>query len=209
MRLTTTKIYANLGLDEGQDLYLLVCFGEESGELWGYGATLPEEVDGREVPTEHGRVLYAFTSPEKAEEFAKKTSGLDPDPAYPEVVYPWSDWGSYPDMEELTREEPTAADLRDIAYVVAYFCHHHTLAIDAGPSGQGRYVPLEDLGWSRDLVEVYRAYPADTHVDRFFAESADEAERAFREGHAVDNHGILRVPARYFEDADEGSGRGR
>jgi hypothetical protein len=203
MRLTTTEIYAKLGVEEAQSLYLLALVSDEDGSFQGYGATLPEWVDGREVPTEHGRVLYAFTSPEKAEQFAKKTSWRDPDPAYPEVVYDWSDWGILPD------EGPAAADLRDIAYAVAYFSHHRTLAIDAGPTGQGRYVPLEDLGWSRDLVEVYRAYPADTHVDRFFAETAEDAERAFREGHAVDNHGILRVPARFFEDADEGSGRGR
>jgi hypothetical protein len=207
MRLTTTEICAKLRVEEGQPLYLLALVSDEDGSFQGYGATLPEWVDGREVPTEYGRVLYAFTSPEKAEEFAKKISWRDPDPAYPKVVYDWSDWGRLPD-EGPNHVEPAAADLRDIAYAVAYFSHHHTLAIDAGPIGQGRYVPLKDLGWSRDLVEAYRAFPAAAHVDRFFGETADEAERAFREGQAVENHGIFRLPAHFFEGADEDYGRG-
>jgi hypothetical protein len=98
----------------------------------------------------------------------------------------------------LSHFEPREVSLRYVAYVVAYvvayFSHPHTLAVDAGPHGEGRYIPLEDLGWSRELVEVYRAFPADTHIDRFFGETAEEAERAFRESHAVENHGILRIP---------------
>jgi hypothetical protein len=208
MPLTTAGIYARLGVEETQPLYLLALVSDEDGSLQGYGATLPEWVDGEEVPTEHGRVLYAFTSTEKAQEFANKTSWRHPDPAYPRVVYDWSDWWGGPD-EEATHVEPAEADLREIAYAVAYFSHHHTLAIDADPTGEGRYIPLEEFGWSRDLVEVYRGFPAATHIDRFFGETADEAERAFREGRAVDNHGILRVPAYLFEDVDEDSGQGR
>jgi hypothetical protein len=200
--LTTAEVYAKLGVEEGQLLYLLASILDEDGSFQGYGATLPPWVDGEEVTTEHGRVLYAFTSPEKAEDFAKKISWLNPDPAYPKVVFDWSDWGWLPD-EGPSHVEPEAADLRDIAYAVAYFSHHHTLVIDAGSYGEGLYIPLEDLGWSRDLVEVYRAFPAATHIDRFFAETAEEAERAFREGRAVDNHGILRLPAHLFEGLDE------
>ena len=203
MSLTTAEIYAKIGVDEGQPLYLLAFVSDEYGSFQGCGATLPPWVDGEEVATEHGRVLYAFTSLEKAKEFAEKTSRKDPDPAYPEVVFDWWDWGAQPDYEAPAHVEPRAADLRDIVYVVAYFSHHHTLAIDAGPIGEGRYIPLEDLGWSRELVEVYRAFPADTHIDRFFAETAEEAEKAFREGRAVDNHGILRLPAHFFEGPDE------
>jgi hypothetical protein len=138
--------------------------------------------------------LYAFTSAEKAVEFAKKTSEPDPDPSYPEVVFDWSDWGAQPCLG-ASHFDPAEASLRYIANVVAYFSHSHTLAIDAGPHGEGRYIPLEDLGLSRELVEVYRAFPADTHIDRFFGETAEEADRAFREGQAVENHGILRLPA--------------
>ena len=152
-------------------------------------------------------MLYVFTSPEKAEEFANKTSWHDPDPAYPEVLYDCPDWGCLCD-EGPAHVEPEAADLRDIAYAVAYFSHHHTLALDAGPIGEGRYIHLEELGWSRELVEVYRAFPAAAHIDRFFGETADEAERAFREGQAVDNHGIIRVPKHLFESPDEDSRRG-
>src|SRR5919107_5936527 len=202
MPLTTAEIYGKLGIEEGHPLYLLAYILDEDGAFQGYGATLPPWVDGEEVATEHGRVLYAFTSPEKAEEFAKKTSWPDPDPAYPRVVFDWSDWGWLPD-ERPSHAEPEEADLRDIAYVVAYFSHHHTLAIDAGPIGERRYIPLEDLGRSRELVEVYRAFPAATHIDRFFGETAEEAEKAFREGQAVDNHGILRLPAHFFEGPDE------
>jgi hypothetical protein len=202
MPLTTAEICARLGVEEDQPLYLLALVSDKDGSFHGYGVTLPEWVDGEEVPTEHGRVLYAFTSPEKAKEFAKKTNWPNPDPTYPRVVYDWSEWGSIPDFEEPTHVEPGASDLREIAYAVAYFSHHHTLAIDAGPIGEGRYIPLEDLGWSRELVEVYRGYPAATHIDRFFGETADEAERAFREGRAVDNHGILRVPAHLLESDD-------
>jgi hypothetical protein len=207
MPLTTAQIHAKLGVEEDQPLYLLALVSDEDGSFQGYGATLPEWVDGEEVATEHGRVLYVFTSPEKAEEFANKTRGHDPDPLYPKMVYDCSDWGWLPD-EGPVHVEAEVADLRDIAYAVAYFSHHHTLAIDAGPIGEGRYIPLEDLGWSRELVEVYRAFPAATHLDRFFGETADEAERDFREGRAVDNHGILRLPAHLFESADEDSRRG-
>ena len=203
MPLTTAQIYAKLGIEEGQPLYLLALCSDEDGSLQGVGATFPDWKDGEELPTEHGRVLYAFTSPERAKEFAKKTSWQDPDPAYPEVLYAWWDWGAQPDYEAPAHVEPKAADLRDIVYVVAYFSHHHTLAIDAGPIGEGLYIPLEDLGWSRELVEVYRAFPAATHIDRFFAETAEDAEKDFREGRAVDNHGIFHLPAHLFEGAHE------
>jgi hypothetical protein len=207
MPLTTAEIYAKLGVEEGQPLYLLAFVSDKYGSFQGYGGTFPDWVDGEEVATEHGRVLYAFISAEKAEEFAKKTNWRDPDSAYPRVVFDWSDWGWLPD-EGPSHAVPEEADLRDIAYVVAYFSHHHTLAIDAGPIGEGRYIPLADLGWSRELVEVRRAFPAATHIDRFFAETAEEAEKAFREGRAVDNHGILRVPTHLLEGADEDLGWG-
>ena len=203
MPLTTGEIYAKLGVEEGQPLYLLALRSDENVSFQGYGGTFPEMVDGEEVPTEHGRILYAFTSPEKAKEFAEKTSWQNPDPAYPKVVFDWSDWGWLPD-EGPCYAKAEEANLRDIAYAVAYYSPRpHTLAIDAGPYGVGRYIPLEDLGWSRELVEVYRAFPAATHIDRFFGETAEEAEKAFREGQAVDNHGILRVPAHFFEGPDE------
>lgn len=208
MPLNTAEIYAKIGVEEGQPLYLLALVTDEDGALRGYRGTFPDWVDGKEVPTEHGRVLYAFTSAEKAEEFAKKTNWRDPDPAYPRVIYDWSNWVGGFDDTVPSHVEPDAADLRLIVYVVAYYSHHHTLAIDAGPYGEGRYIPLEDLGWSRELVEVHRAFPAATHIDRFFAETAEEAEKAFRDGRTVDNHGILRLPAHLFEDADEDLGWG-
>jgi len=201
MPLTTAEIYGKLGVEEGQPLYLLALVTDEDGSLQGCGGTFREWINGEEVPTEDGPILYAFTSLERAKEFAEKTNWQDP--AYPKVIYDWWDWGAQPDYEAPAHVEPRAADLRDIVYVVAYFSHHHTLAIDAGPIGEGRYIPLEDLGWFRELVEVYRAFPADTHIDRFFAETAEEAEKAFREGRAVDNHGILRLPTHFFEGPDE------
>ena len=202
MPLTTAEIYAKLGVEEGQSLYLLANILDEDGSFQGYGGTFPDWVDGEEVATKHGRVLYAFTSAEKAEEFAKKTNWQAPDPAYPRVVFDYSDLGCLPD-EGPCHVEPEEADLRDIAYAVAYFSHHHTLAIDAGSYGEGRYIPLEDLGWSRELVEVYKAVPVATHIDRFFGETTEEAEKAFREGRAVENYGILRLPAHFFEGPDE------
>jgi hypothetical protein len=156
------------------------------------------------VPREHGRVLFAFTSAEKAEEFAKKTEGTiwrGPDPGYPKVPYIMGDWEDQCDWGS-GHVEPQAADLRDIAYVVAYFSHSHTLAIDAGPYVEGRYIPLKDLGWSRDLVEAYQALSVDTHLNRFFGETAEEAERAFREGRALEGHRTYRIPP-FFESCYE------
>jgi hypothetical protein len=197
MPLTTAEIEAKVGVEEGQPLYLLALLNDEDGIVQGYGGTLPEWVADAAVPREHGRVLFAFTSAEKAEEFAKKTEGTllrGPDPGYPKVPYIMSDWENQR-YWGLGHVEPQAADLRDIAYVVAYFSHSHTLAIDAGPYGEGRYIPLEDLGWSRDLVEAYKALPVDTHLDRFFGETAENAERAFREGRVVEGDCTYRVPA--------------
>ena len=209
MPLTTAEIYAKIGVVEGQPLYLLAHILDEDAVIQGYGATLPPCVDGdEEVATEHDRVLYAFTSLEKAEEFAEEISWPDHDPPYPRVVFAWSDWGGLPD-EGPCYAKPKEANLRDIAYAVAYYSPRpHTLAIDAGPYGEGRYIPLEDLGWSRELVEVYRAVPAATHIDRFFRETAEEAERAFREGRAVDNHSLLRFPVHRFKSLYEDPSRG-
>ena len=84
MPLTTAEIYAKIGVEEGQPLYLLAHILDEDAVLQGYGATLPPWVDGEEVATEHGRMLHAFTSLEKAEEFAEETSWPDHDPPIPQ-----------------------------------------------------------------------------------------------------------------------------
>ena len=91
MPLPTAEIYAKLGTEEGQLLYPLALHSEETWALLGYKATLPEGVDGEEVATEHDRVLYAFTSAEKAQEVAKKTSWHGVDLTYPEAAFDCSD----------------------------------------------------------------------------------------------------------------------
>jgi hypothetical protein len=75
MPLTTAEIYAKIGVEEGQPLHLLALICDDCARLEGYGTTHPDWVDGEFVATEYGRVLYVFTSAEKAAEFAKKTRG--------------------------------------------------------------------------------------------------------------------------------------
>ena len=197
MPLTTAEIYAKLGVEEGQPLYLLAVVSDEDRSFQGYGTMLCKGEDSGTVAVERCGVLYGFTSIEKAERFAQKTRWGNHDQAYPEVVLDWSDFAG-PDICPMD-VEPVAADLRELAIAVAFYAHPHYLLIDAGPNGEGRYIPLEDLGWSRELVEVRKAFPVDTHLDRFFGETAEEAEKAFREGRAVENHGMLRLPAHLAE----------